>query len=156
MTNIEIIDQKPQLVLGIRKKGHYREIAELLPKIYEYATKKGATFSGMPLFICHESCPEEVEQADKTGSADIEVAAPIADKIEETEEILCYTLPGGKMAKIVHKGPYENCKATYDELFSWIKKNNKKIAGPIREVYVNDPREVGAENTITEIYAPID
>ncbi|GAH06344.1 unnamed protein product, partial [marine sediment metagenome] len=35
-------------------------------------------------------------------------------------------------------------------------KNNKRIIGPIREVYLNDPREVGPEETITEIYVPID
>jgi len=40
MEEITVVDVKPQLVAGIRKKGYYREIAELLPKLYEYATKK--------------------------------------------------------------------------------------------------------------------
>ena len=155
MENIKIIDLEPQLVIGTRKKGYYREIGEILPKIYEYASKKGAVFSGMPIFICHES-PEEMEEANKTGNADIEIAVPIENKIEETDEMQCYILPGGKMAKIIHKGPYEACEVTYNELFAWIEKNNKSITGPIREVYINDPREVGTENTITEIYAPID
>jgi len=155
MEKIEIINLEPQIVIGIRKKGYYREIAEMLPKLYEYASRKGAEFSGMPAFICHES-PEEVEEANKTGGADIEVVAPIANSIEETNEIHCYTLPGGKMAKIIHKGPYDTCETTYNELFKWIEKNNKRIIGSIREVYLNDPREVGPEETLTEIYAPID
>ncbi len=29
------------------------------------------------------------------------------------------------------------------------------VAGPIREVYLNDPREVGLEEALTEIYVPI-
>ena len=155
MKEINIINLKPQLVLGIRKRGHYKEISEMLPRLYEYGSKKGAEFSGMPTFICHET-PEEVEEADKTGNADIEVVAPIKERIEETDEISCYTIPGGKMAKIVHKGPYEECESTYSELLSWIKENNKKIIGPIREVYLNDPREVGPEETLTEIYTPIE
>ncbi|MBA7704469.1 hypothetical protein ES703_113279 [subsurface metagenome] len=155
MERIEIINLEPLLVIGVRKKGYYREIGEILPRLYEHASKKGAVFSGMPTFICHES-PEEIEEANKTGSADIEVAVPIENNIEETDEMHCYTLPGGKMAKIIHKGPYDACEITYNELFAWIEKNNKRIIGPIREVYLNDPREVGPEETITEIYAPID
>ena len=104
MGEINVVDVKPQLVAGIRKKGYYREIAELLPKLYEYATKKGAKFTAPPIFVCHETA-EEAMEADKTGTAYVEVAAPIAEIIEETEEIKCYTLLGGKMAKIIHKGP---------------------------------------------------
>ena len=154
MEEITVVDVKPQLVAGIRKKGYYREIAELLPKLYEYATKKGAKFTAPPIFVCHETA-EEAMEADKTGTAYVEVAAPIAEKIEETEEIKCYTLPGGKMAKIIHKGPYDKCETAYNKIFAWIDKNGKKIAGPTREVYLNDPREVGLEEALTEIYIPI-
>ena len=105
--------------------------------------------------MCHETA-EEAMEADKTGNADIEVVAPIAEAIEETEEIKCYTLSGGRMAKIVHKGPYEKCESTYNKIFAWIEKNGKKIVGPIREAYLNDSREVGLEEALTEIYVPID
>lgn len=154
MEEVTVVDVKPQLVAGIRKKGHYREIAELLPRLYEYATKKGARFTAPPVFICHETAEEAIE-ADKTGNALIEVAAPIAEKIEETKEIKCYTLPGGKMAKVIHKGPYDKCEPAYNKIFAWIEKNGKKMAGPTREAYLNDPREVGLEEALTEIYVPI-
>ena len=154
MEEIIVVDVEPQLVAGMRKRGHYREIAEMLPRVYEYTAKKGAKFTGPPIFVCHETA-EEAMEADKTGNADIEVVAPIAEKIEETEEIKCYTLPGGKMAKIIHKGPYEKCETAYNKLFAWIRKKGKKIVGPTREVYLNDPREVGIEEALTEIYAPI-
>jgi AraC family transcriptional regulator len=94
-------------------------------------------------------------EADKTGTAYVEVAAPIAEKIEETEEIKCYTLLGGKMAKIIHKGPYDKCETAYNKIFAWINKNRKKIAGTTREVYLNDSREVGLEEALIEIYIPI-
>ena len=155
MEKIEIINLEPQLVIGIRKRGYYKDIAEMLPKLYEYASKKGAEFSGMPTFICHESLGE-IEEANNTGNADIEIVAPIKNNIEENNEMHCYNLPGGKMAKIIHKGPYDASEPTYNELFEWIKKNNKKIIGPTRESYLNDPREVGPEETLTEIYVPID
>jgi len=40
MEEVTVVEVKPQLVAGIRKRGHYREIAELLSRLYEYATKK--------------------------------------------------------------------------------------------------------------------
>ena len=101
MEEVTVVKVKPQLVAGIRKMGHYREIAELLPKIYEYATKKGAKFTAPPIFVFHETA-EETTEADKKGTVYIEVAAPITEGIEETQEIKCYTLPGGEMAKIGH------------------------------------------------------
>ena len=60
------------------------------------------------------------------------------------------------MARIVHKGPYEECGPTYEKLFAWIKENNKKIVGPTREVYLNDPKDVSPEEILTEILAPIE
>ena len=154
MEDVIVVDVKPQLVAGIKKRGYYREIAELLPKLYAYAASKGAVFTEPPIFVCHET-PEEAMEADKTGNALVEVAAPIAKTIEETDEIKCYTLPGGAMAKIVHKGPYDKCEQAYNKVFAWIEDNGKKIAGPIREAYLNDPREVGLEEALTEIYVPI-
>ena len=156
MEEITIVEVKPQLVAGIKKTGQYKIIAELLPKIYEYAGSKGAQFTGPPVFLCHEAGAEEAMEADKNGTANVEVVAPIGEKIPETDEITCYTLPGGKMAKTIHKGPYEDCGPTYEKLFKWLVENGKKVTGPTREAYLNDPREVAPKEILTEIYAPID
>jgi effector-binding domain-containing protein len=94
-------------------------------------------------------------KAAEEGNVDIEIAFPIKDDIEETDDMKCYELQGGKMVKIIHKGPYEKCEPTYNKLYAWIKENGKKIAGPTREAYLNDPNEVGMEEALTEIYAPI-
>jgi len=94
-------------------------------------------------------------EADKAGTALIDVAAPIAEKIDETQEVKCYTLPGGKMAKVIHNGPYDACGPTDEKIFTWIERTGKTLAGPAREAYLNDPRDVGAEEALTEIYVPI-
>ncbi|KYK34544.1 MAG: hypothetical protein AYK22_05300 [Thermoplasmatales archaeon SG8-52-3] len=59
------------------------------------------------------------------------------------------------MAKITHKEPYDKCGETYNKLYQWIEQNGNTITGPTQEVYLNDPREVGEEEILTEIYAPI-
>jgi AraC family transcriptional regulator len=80
---------------------------------------------------------------------------PILKRGKETEEISCYELPGAKMAKITHKGPYQEEKTTYEKLFAWLGKNNKAVTGPMRKIYLNDPHEVTQEELLIEIYAPI-
>ena len=64
-------------------------------------------------------------------------------------------LPGGHIAHVVHKGPYETCEPTYLALFAWIENKGLTICGPIREMYPNDPREVPPEEITTDIYVPV-
>lgn len=156
MDEITIVEVPTQKVIGIRKQGKYELIHQLLPRLCEFAASKGAEFVGPPVFVCHEQSVEDVMKADQEGTADIEIVFPIKRKIEGSEDIKCYELPGGTMAKIIHKGPYEKCASTYEKLYAWIEQNGKRISGPVREVYINDPREVGIEEALTEIYAPIE
>lgn len=155
MHEISIVNEKLRLVVGARKRGYYKEIAVMLPQLFEYALSQKARITGPPMFLWHESSFEDAKKADLDGNANIEVCVPIAEKITETEMFRCYELPGGKVAKIKHKGPYETSGQAYENLFDWMKENAKELAGPIREAYLNDPREVGPEETLTVIYAPI-
>lgn len=157
MDEITIVDVPNQKVMGMRKKGRYKElIPGMLQQLFPYIMKHGNDVcSGAPMFICHETSVEEVMEADKMGTADVEVAVPISKDIEQTNDMKIYELPGGKMAKIIHKGPYDDMDKTYEKLYTWIAQNGKSIMGPTREVYINDPNEVGMEETLTEIYAPI-
>lgn len=155
MTEIQTVDEKPRLVAGMRRRGHYKEIAPMLGALFEYIISQKAIIAGPPLFLYHEKSAEEAQKADESGSADVEVCVPIARTISETDEVKCYELPGGTMAKIAHKGPYEECGPTYERLFLWLEENGRKLSGPIREAYLNDPREVAPQEILTIIYAPI-
>lgn len=156
MSEISTVEVMPQLVLGMKKRGRYQEIAVLLPKLFHFALERKAEIAGYPTFLCHEITVEDVMKADAEGNADIEVAVPIKEEVEGAGDIKCYELPGSKMAKIVHYGPYETCQSTYEKLFRWIESNGKSITGPIRELYLNDPREIPEDEILTEIYAPIE
>ncbi|UCF12358.1 MAG: GyrI-like domain-containing protein [Thermoplasmatales archaeon] len=120
MDEITIVEVPTQKVIRMCKQGKYELIAQMLPKLYEFAASHGAEFTGPPVFVCHERTVDDVMKADQEGKADIEIAFPIIQEIEETEEIKCYELQGSTMAKIIHKGPYEKCAPTYEKLFLWI------------------------------------
>jgi len=153
--DIEIIEVSPQKVIGMTRKGKYEIIAQLIPELCKYAIEKGAQISAPPVFLCHESSAEDAKKANAEGSAMVEIVVPVSREIGGTDAIGYYELPGGKLAKIIHKGPYQDGEPAYAKLFAWLEQNQKTVIGPIREIYMNDPREVPPEEMITEIYAPI-
>ena len=154
MSEVSVTEVKTQLVVGMWKRGTYAEIGPMIAEVCEYAQESGAGIDGRPTFICHET-PREAMKANAEASADVEVVIPVSNVVDGEGDITCYELPGGQMAKIVHKGPYEKCAPTYKKLFEWIAENHKKVVGPTREIYMNDPRQVPPEEILTEIYAPI-
>jgi effector-binding domain-containing protein len=155
MNEVTIVEEKPQLVAGMRRRGHYKEIAKMFPALFGYIVSRDAIIVGPPLYLWHEKSVEEALKADEAGNADIEVCVPIAKKVPENNEIKCYEISGGKMAKITHKGPYEESVSVYERLFAWLEENGCKLTGSIREAYLNDPKEVAPEEILTIIYAPI-
>ena len=59
------------------------------------------------------------------------------------------------MAAIVHRGFVEECRTTYECRFAWFDANHLPVNGPIREVYLKDPRDVLQEGLHTQIYTPV-
>lgn len=156
MLEVTLVDVPTQLVLGVQRRGHYSEIPVALGEVVQYAMSHGAQLVGMPVALMHELGKAAAVKADREGNAVIDVAFPVEREIEGAGDIRCYQLPGGTMAKIVHKGPYEACETAYNALYEWIAANGYMITDPTREVYLNDPREVKPEDILTEIYAPVE
>lgn len=154
MGEVTVVEVETQIVVGLWKRGTYAEIAPMVAKVCQYADTSGAKIIGRPTFICHET-PKEAKKAHEEASADVEVVIAVNKPVKGKDDITCYELLGGQMAKITHKGPYEQSAAAYKKLFKWIADNHKKVIGPMREVYMNDPKQVPPEEILTEIYAPI-
>jgi len=152
---IAIVDVQPMDVLGTEKSGTYALIPELLMKVVNYMMENNIPITAPPLFICHETSPECVKEANEKGTARVEIAWPVTVPSSGSGDIRRYTLSGGRMVHTVHKGPYETCEPTYLRVFAWIQDHGLTINGPIREVYPNDPREVPPEEILTEIYIPV-
>ena len=109
-------------------------------------------------FSAMRSTLEEVEKADKEENADIEVAVPVQEllNVRIMRRFSCMNFREERWQKLFTRDLMKECVPTYEKLFSWIAEQGKRIVGPVREVYFNDPREVPPEEILTEIYAPID
>ncbi|WP_305065386.1 GyrI-like domain-containing protein [Methanococcoides sp.] len=156
MSDISIVEIEPQLVIGIRRIGSYELLPEMFPEIFQFAVGNNIEIAGPPIFVMHGTSEEDALRANSEGNADLEVVIPVSEKIGDTGSVKCYELPGGKMAKTIHKGPYEECGPTYQALFAWLAENGFAILGSMREVYLNDPQEIAPEDILTEIYAPVE
>lgn len=153
--DIALVDVPAIEVLGTKKKGTYTLIPELLMNVYAFIQKEKITIVGPPVFLCHETSPQAVMEANEKGTATVEVAWPITGTPRGSGDIRMYHLPGGTMVHAVHKGPYDSCEPTYLQVFAWIENRGLRIGGPIREVYPNDPQKVRHEDIITDIYVPV-
>ena len=54
MNEVIVVEVKPQMVLGMRKRGKYEEIGAMLAKVYQFAVPKGIQIQGPPILVCHE------------------------------------------------------------------------------------------------------
>lgn len=156
MYEVTLVDVPDQLVLGMQTRGHYAETPAVIAEIVRYAVANGVQFAGMPIALMHEAGRDAAEKADRDGTAVIDVAFPIARTVSGGERVQCYELPGGRMAKTVHKGPHDACGPAYAALFEWLVKNGLRLAGLPREICLNDPRTVKPEDLLTEICAPVE
>ena len=155
MRSLLTVDAPTQKVIGIRRTGRYEEIGPMIMELASFIEEHKITVIGPPAFICHEESLDAVKTAAKSGTADIEVAFPIEGDARGIRDISVYELPGGKMVRIIHMGPYRELPDTYQELFRWLGDNHLVITGPVREVYINDPKTTDEDLLVTWIYAPI-
>jgi len=152
---VSIVEVQPVLVAGLRRKGRYTLIPVMILELFGFLGEKGICPAGGPVYLWHEGTPEAAFAADAAGTADVEVVVPVAGRFPPAGEISCYILPGGRMARVFHRGPYQECTSTYERLFAWIADHGLSVTGPMREIYHNDPREVKPEEILTEILAPV-
>jgi DNA gyrase inhibitor GyrI len=88
----------PQTAPGIRKRGNYRQIAELLTQIAQYAMEEGIPLTGPPVSVLHEGTAEEAIAADNEWRADIGLAFPVPPGSKPGPGMSVYLIPGGEMA----------------------------------------------------------
>ena len=103
-------------------EGLKEELAKGYGEIAAALGRQGIQPSGVPFAIYHNMDMQDL---------DVEMGFPVGSAIKPEGRVQPSSLPGGRTAVHIHKGPYETCAATYKQLFAWIAEHHKKIAGPI-------------------------
>ena len=134
--------------------GPYAQIPAAFGTLYGWVASRGLVPSGLPSGVFMTD-PVEGEAA-----ARWELRAPIAgdppDAPADTSGSGCGIkhLPPREVASAVHRGPYDQVGAAYEELASWVLANDFTVVGPPEELYMSEP-STPAEETLTEIRLPV-
>jgi effector-binding domain-containing protein len=126
---------EPQRVATIRVRVPMtaigRAMGEGFGEVAQAVETAGAEIDGMPFAIHHNMTPDEV---------DVELGFPVIGDVD-LGRVHTATLDGGLAACTVHMGPYEEVGSAYEAVSGWVQLHGKRVIGPPREVYLNEPAE---------------
>ncbi len=149
---VELREQPAQTVVSKRFRtslaGVGQDIGAAFGAIFAYLGEVGEGPSGAPFGLF----PETDFNAD---DFEMELCVPVSRMPEPRGDIIAREVPGGEAAATIHKGPYSETAGAYRALGDWVREHGYRIAGPAREVWLNDPNQVEASELLTEISFPV-
>lgn len=138
------------LVATVTEHAALTEAGRVIPAAFETLMAAVAPVgygAGMPGVVYHEMDPEH--------PGDIEVFMPVSTRFDPPPGVEVKTLEGGHVVATIHRGPYSEVPSAYEALAAWMDEHGVQPAGPPRELYLNDPNEVGMQEALTEIDWPV-
>jgi effector-binding domain-containing protein len=159
-TRILQLEPQPTLAARIQQPMAGLDLASAfdryLPAVAGRVQELGGQMAGAPFGRYHAFGPDQV---------DVEIGIPIAAPVEGAPalasmpagEIGASELPGGPVARTIHRGSYDGLSAAHDALHEWIHEQPgvDDAEGPW-EAYVDDPTTVEEPSELrTEITWPL-
>lgn len=107
----------------------------------------GATYAGPPFARYLAFDPARIVA---------DIGFPIAGLFVATDRVVEQELPGGRVARVMHIGPYETLAETYGRLETWLGEHGLTAGAPMWESYLSDP-DIERDPTTwrTEIVQPL-
>jgi effector-binding domain-containing protein len=147
-----VLKQVPPIeIASVRDTVPTTGISQLFAELFAYLGQYGANPVGPTVGIYYD---EEFHEE----AVDFEAAVPLSGSLPGGERVTCRELPAVELvACIIHEGTFENLAGTYGQVMGWIEANGYRMAGPIREVYLQWAEPGGDPSTnVTEIQIPVE
>ncbi|QJB56025.1 AraC family transcriptional regulator [Pseudodesulfovibrio sp. zrk46] len=149
----KVIEMEAVHVAYVRHTGPYEECHPAWETLCNWAGPKGL-LANTPRFIgiCHDE--PEITPPDKIR---YDACVQVNEELETESPVGTKTIPAGRYATTLHKGPYTKLAATYEQLCGqWLPQNGYELeAKPSFEVYLNDCTITPEEDLLTEVYIPV-
>jgi AraC family transcriptional regulator len=134
-------------------RGEYNAIGSTFDRLAAWAGPRGLLNPSTRSFGVFYDDPDTVPMAELRSDACFEVPAgtPVADGVA------LKTIPAGRAASVVHKGPYTDLHRVYRALYrDWLPHSGEEAADrPPFEQYLNNPREHPPSEWLTEVFLPL-
>ena len=145
----ELKEQPAKPALSVRTRAAVQDLPALFGKTYgaimQYLGELGEQPTGMPFGAYYNMDMQNL---------DVEIGFPVTRKLAGRGEIQASEFPGGKLASVMHVGPYDQCGPAYDALTQWIKSQGYETTGVAYELYYSGP-ETPPQEIRTEIVYPL-
>jgi effector-binding domain-containing protein len=150
--DVELEETAPQTVATVRRTTDLARIstdlAEGFRTIVQAIGAAGGAPAGVPYVVYHAVIDEDT-------SGDIAMCVPVEPDLDLDGDVDRVDVPAQLVAATVHRGPYDEIAPAYHTVSGWLAEHGHQIAGPPRELYLNDPGEVPAEKLLTEVQWPV-
>jgi effector-binding domain-containing protein len=148
--DVQVRQLPAQLALVVRTRASTETIKERMGDAYGalmgHAGATGAQFVGPPFTLY----PELIE-----GEFAFAVCMPVAAGAVPGDKVGVEELPAVEAATLLHRGPYDSMEPSWRRLNDWVTANGRRPSDALREVYLNDPRQVEENELLTELVVPL-
>lgn len=151
MTDPAVVTIEPADTAVVRAVVPMTELAGFFDRTFGVLpgaiAKQGATIAG-PAFALYHGAPGD--------KADLEVGFPTDRAIEPDGDVVASTLPGGRIARVVHAGGYDGLGGTWERLAGWMAEQGLAPGHVLWEVYVTEPSpDMNPDDLRTELNWPV-
>lgn len=150
MTNIELLDRPEQPTLFIRTRTPVQALPQLIGGSYgqlaAYLQHLGATLADVPYVAYHNMDMQDL---------DVEMGFPMARPWPGAGEIVSGSIPAGKAAFCIYRGPYNQMEPVYAEMAAWIAGHGFEPSWASYEQYYNDTPAFPEDDLLTMIVMPV-
>lgn len=129
----------------------YAHVGQLFALVYQFIKANRIQPAGPTASIYHD-------QGYRAKDVDVEAIVPFNGPGVGGDQVEVRELPSVEaMATVIHQGSYESVGGAYHALTVWLEQNNCRVAGPIREVYLQGVNDSDDPSTfVTEIQVPVE
>lgn len=130
----EVVDVDPTTTAIIRDVVATDELPAFFEHAFATLTEvigaQGISITG-PAFSCYHDHPSD--------TADVEFGLPTDRRIEASGGAGPGSLPGGRVARVVHVGAHDELEGAWDRLGAWMSEQGLGFGMPFWEVYLTEP-----------------
>jgi len=150
---VVIKDLPQRKMIYLLCKGSWRQLPDMLTRLYEYALRSRLETVGPPSGFYYNT-PEEVTIGELTWEVCYPVKSDTQDYTDGKLKSGVKEIPPTRIAAIIHNGSYRKTSSSYHRLQAWIETHRLKTCGPAEELYLTDINNKNEEKLI-EIRLPV-
>jgi AraC family transcriptional regulator len=153
MITPEIRKRPETQVIFVRHTGPYASVGAAWGKVCAFAAQHGLVGPN------HQAIGVSRDDPKITAAEQLryDACVTIDRDITPAGEVGVQTLPGGRYAVFLHRGPYEQFQKTYDAIYGdWLPRSGEQLRDEACfEVYLNSPDSAPPAELRTEIWIPL-